>query len=318
MDRVIHFLYVPWTGLGLYNGFRGNRWLRNRIKVFKQFVLPSILGQTNLDQTLSQKDFVLWMSWRPEERSNYYVKQFVNEMSLLPNLTVINTYGGVCFWDDKYPDQIARTRLMDSLHSTLGEMINFTGDKEYDSVLMTIQPSDDCYHKNAMKAIKLGFQENSQLQAIGFTKGYVMNYLTGEVAEYNPTTNPPFFTIKFPRNVFIDPTKHVAFTGPYKSHEYIGEKLKYGKINERGFLVGTHFDNISTVFDHPYKGETVPQETLKEFNLENAGKLVIPNSLRRKFFHALPYQVKRKLRFWSEQKSTVGWVVALVYNSLRA
>ena len=37
-----HLIYCPFTGLGLYNGFRGNRWLKNRIKIFKEFVVFDI------------------------------------------------------------------------------------------------------------------------------------------------------------------------------------------------------------------------------------------------------------------------------------
>ena len=58
-----HLIYCPFTGLGLYGGFRGNRWLQNRIQIFKQFVIPSLKAQTN-------KDFTLWISWRPEEKNN--------------------------------------------------------------------------------------------------------------------------------------------------------------------------------------------------------------------------------------------------------
>src|SRR3990167_5177322 len=64
-----HLLYVPFVGLGLYGGYRGARWLRSRIQIFKQFVIPSLQAQTC-------KDFTLWISWRPEERHNYIVKDF--------------------------------------------------------------------------------------------------------------------------------------------------------------------------------------------------------------------------------------------------
>ena len=61
-----HLIYCPFTGLGLYNGFRGNRWLKNRIKIFKQYVVPSLLNQSN-------QNFILWVSWRPEERNNIII-----------------------------------------------------------------------------------------------------------------------------------------------------------------------------------------------------------------------------------------------------
>ncbi|GAF73917.1 unnamed protein product, partial [marine sediment metagenome] len=57
--------------------------------------------------------------------------------------------------------------------------------------------------------------------AMGFKPGYIMNYCTGEVAEYNPETNPPFYTIIFPVDKFLNPYNHIDYTGPYESHEYI-------------------------------------------------------------------------------------------------
>src|SRR3990167_2742486 len=54
-NKFIHFFACPFTGLGLHAGFRGNVWLKNRIHIFEQFVLPSLLlNQTNTD-------FILWV-----------------------------------------------------------------------------------------------------------------------------------------------------------------------------------------------------------------------------------------------------------------
>ena len=103
--KITHFLYVPFSGLGLYGGYRGKRWLQNRIQVFKQFVVPSLLAQTS-------KNFSLWISWRHEDRYNPLVRELKEWLVLHLNyFPVIFTYSGVCFWDDKYPDDIARTRL---------------------------------------------------------------------------------------------------------------------------------------------------------------------------------------------------------------
>ena len=52
---------------------------------------------------------------------------------------------GFYFYDDKYPDEVARERLIMAIHGSLGELMNIIGEVDY--VLTTIQPSDDCYHK---------------------------------------------------------------------------------------------------------------------------------------------------------------------------
>lgn len=286
MKKIKHFLYCPFTGLGLYGGFRGDRWLKNRIQIFKQFVVPSLLVQTS-------QNFTLWISWRPEERNNKRVKEL---KSYLDNLGLSNifTYSGVCFWDDKYPDEVARRRLSENVLRSLQELFNEIG--SVDEVYMTIQPSDDCYHKDTVKQLQELFR-NSDLQAAGFTKGYVMNYKTLELKHWNPKTIPPFFTIKFPTPIFIDPYKHIEYTGPYKSHEYIGDKLKFGKIDVRGFLVGTHGENISTVFNHPFAEDMIEPVDLSDFGLDGVLPLKIKYSVRKRILRALPYRVQRKLRY---------------------
>jgi len=302
MGKITHFMYVPWTGLGLYGGFRGNRWLKNRIKVFEQFVLRSLKAQTN-------QNFIVWCSWRYEEKNNTIVQEFVKRMET-SGLRFIHTYNGVCFWDDKYDDEEARSRLLSSLHGSMGTLFDYVS--EADTIYMTIQPSDDCYNIGAVEGIQAMLRGHPTFQAVGFEKGYIMNYTTKEVKEYNPKTNPPFFTIKFDKEVFIDPLKHTAYTGPYQSHEYIGNYLKYGTVDHRGFLVGTHGENISTVFNHPYAGEIVNKEILKMFGLENVEPLKISYSLRKRLMKMFPHKVQRKLRYIFGEKLYQGW-----YNWIR-
>jgi hypothetical protein len=282
-----HYMYVPFTGLGLYNGYRGSRWLRNRISVFKQFVVPSLLAQTN-------QNFSVWVSWRREEKNNKQVKDLhLFLTSLFGRERVIFTYHGVCFWDDKYEDKEAHERLITSLHHTLGELINDIGD--VDDVLMTIQPSDDCYQTTHVADMQHLFK-SKKIDAAGYTMGYIMSYQTLETREYNPETNPPFFTIRFDKATFIDPLKHLMHTGPYKSHEYVPTHMKYGSIEERGFLVGTHGENISTHFNHPYAGEK-PVEVKERYGLESVQPLNIRYSLRKQIMRKLPYGWQRKLRY---------------------
>ena len=63
-----HLIYVPFTGLGLKGGYRGDTWLKNRINIFQKFTLVSLLHQSN-------RDFVLWVQWRPEDELNPLVMQ---------------------------------------------------------------------------------------------------------------------------------------------------------------------------------------------------------------------------------------------------
>lgn len=252
--RFIHLAYCPFTGLGKRNGFRGNTWLKHRIEVFKKFTLPSLLNQTS-------QNYILWVSWRPEEKKNKIVKEFYEYLTLRLPVKTVFTYNGVCFWDDVYSDEEAYQRLMNNLHETIKELMGMEV-AEADWVYMTIQPSDDLFDKDAFKTI-----ESQQHALSGWRKGYIMNYGTKEIAEYNPTTLPPFYTFLFPYAVFFNAKKHADFTGPYKSHEYIGDKQKYHELEGRGFCVGTHGENISTVFNHIFKGKVVDKEVLERFGV---------------------------------------------------
>jgi hypothetical protein len=306
---------IPFTGLGLYNGFRGNRWLRNRIKIFEQFTLPSLLNQTD-------RDFVAWFQWRHEERNNPHVLALQERLRQIPNFTFVFTFHGVCLYDDKYEDVEARERLFESLRLSTQELFDYLPDSE--EIYHLLQPSDDCYDRKTVELVKKVFREQD-VQAVSFLKGYLCNYNTKEVLEYNPKTNPPFAAIRFPREKFFDTGKHMTYIGmkedegkykkgtPFPSHEYLANCFKTAYFDWRGFLVGTHLDNISTVFDHPYGGAQVSSEIFEQFGLGGVEPLSIPYSFRRVAFHKLPYQVKRKLRYLAGEKK---WLFRPVFNGI--
>ena len=230
----------------------------------------------------------------------------------------IHTYNGVLFYDDKYPDEIAKERLTMNLHNSMADLINEVGDADY--VYLTIQPSDDLYHGEMVRIVQKYLSDPSY-QAMGFSKGYICNYRTKEIAEYNPSTNPPFYTIKFSKEVFIDPLKHCQYTsikkdvGKYKkgtpipSHEYVGDALNYLSVTDRGFCVGVHGENISTGWDIPFKGPLVDSPALELFGISDVPPLLLTYSFRKKVLQKLPYPVRRKLRYWFGEK---------LYNFLRA
>ena len=281
-------MYCPFTGLGLYNGHRGKRWLKNRIKIFKQFVSPSLLAQTN-------KDFILWISWCHSDRGEGIIDEFKRYLDERFE-KVVFTYSGVCFWDDKYSDEIARERLIDAIHGSMGDLLNVMNDS--DTVLMTIQPSDDCYNTSAVARIQEALKDDT-VQFVGYKSGYVMDYKTGEIREWNPTTTPPFYTIKFTKETFgmHHPLKHLEYTGPYKSHEYVKDYLNGQYFLERGFIVGTHGENISTIFKHPFTGEKVGEGTKHFFGLEDTGLLKLNTSIRKTVMRKLPHNWQKKLRY---------------------
>jgi len=310
---------TPFTGLGLYNGFRGNRWLRNRITVFKQFVIPSLLNQTD-------RDFLHWIQWRPEERSNPQVIALGKYLETIPNYRFMFTFGGAVMYDDKYPHKEAHNRLANSLSDSLAPLLDLAPEE---TIIWMMQPSDDCYDREVVASVKAAFSNNPEYGAVSFEKGFLANYTTKEVVEYDPATNPPFAAIKFTRKVFFDPAAHLQHIGlkedagpylkgtPLPSHEYLPKCLNTMFFEGRGFLVGTHLDNISTTFDHPY-GKRKIEGDARDIVLDRFGILTVPAykppfSLRRKLFHALPYQVKRKLRYWG---GDCNWFLRPLFGAL--
>lgn len=292
MKNIIHFLYCPFTGLGLHNGYRGDDWLKYRIKIFKEYVIPSLLNQTN-------KNFVLWISWRREENGNPIVEEFFKYLNGFGDkLKFLFSYRGIMFWDDKYPNDNLRERL----ENTLPNLKSLCEGKDW--VYLTIQPSDDMYYSTMVEEIQS--VEPKNLLAIGYQQGYIINLHTKEMAEYNPTTNPPFYTIVFPKDTFLDAKKHYDYIGPYKSHEYIPKLFNYVRIANRGFCVGTHGGNISTVFNHPFKGRIVSPVNATLFGIQDSPPIEVRRSahlLARKILNKLPFNnLIRELYHIYEQK----------------
>lgn len=294
---MIHLMYTFMTGLGLYGGSRGKKWLKDRIRIYKQFVVPSLIAQTN-------QNFIVWVSFRPEDKGNKDIYELQDYLiRIFSSDRVVFTYSGVCIYDDKYPDEVAKDRLMMALHGSMHELVNYVTE---DTVLMTVQPSDDCYHSGMVDEMQTLFK-NTDYQAIGYQHGYIMNYQTLEGKEYNPKTNPPFVTVRFDKHTFMDPFRHGQYTslkhdvGKYKkgtpvpSHEYYGDCFKYLVLPKRGFLVGTHGQNISTHFNNPYAGDSVTIPNI--FGLELVKPIKIRYSIRKHILTKLPYRVQRKLRY---------------------
>ena len=243
---MIHFLQIPFTGLGKNNGFRGNAWLKARIELFKRFTLAALLNQT-------KKEFVLWLCFRPEEEKNPLVIDLKKTLNRIRGLTTLFTFHGILLSDDKYPEAIARQRLLTSLRYTLPELVGWVGDEEW--VAVTCQPSDDLFASWAVEEIQR--QKPEKHCAVGWMGGFLLNMATKEVAEYNPSTLPPFTTIFYPRETFLNAEKHMAYIGPFKSHEHVSDHLRFKELKGRGFMVGTHGANISTSWQIPYKGREI-------------------------------------------------------------
>lgn len=251
-NSFVHLLYTPFTGLGLNRNRMDDKWLAYRIDVFKQHTLKSLLNQTN-------RNFTHWISFREVDRERQLVKDFQEYMHAIPNYKTVFTFGGIAFWDDKYE----KDNLLERLQNTLPDLIGACYKKDY--VLKTIQPSDDMYSGKAVDE----FQKH---KTSAYEKGYMLNKETQRLAEYNPATSPPFYTIMFPRDVFLNPEKHMEYMGGFKSHEDIPKIFDTTKLKGRKFCVVVHGKNISTNWEHPFRGRVLDwdegAEILKDFGIK--------------------------------------------------
>jgi len=282
----LHLIYTPFTGVGLHGGFRGNKWLEHRINIFKNYTLKSLLNQSN-------RNFIHWLSFRPEEFNNLFVKdlaQYLKEKQY----NFIFTFDGLMYWDDKFSkDPISRIKniarvgrkcwrtkdfssfisgikqtlkdkngtLEKRLESSLGNLRQHFYDADY--IYVTRIDSDDMFKNTVIEMVQ---SIPPKSEALIFRNGLVYNKDTKDLAEWNPKTNPPFHTIIFPRDTFFDSKKYLQFYGNWKSHEDTPKVFTYSRLPDWNYCVLVHSvgNQISTCWTHSFKGKLIQKEEAKE------------------------------------------------------
>lgn len=250
-----HLILIPFTGVGKIP-YRGDEWFRDRIEVFKNYTLKSLLNQTS-------RDFTLWLSFREEERES----QLVSDLEVYLTQKQVRyqtTFYGLMYHDDRNEER--NLTLEYRLKLALAEW-----NMETDFVYLTRLDSDDMLSKMAVDHIQHGLA--AMVEALVFRKGYIYNQELDQLAKWEPPTNPPFHTLIMPKETFLDPRKHLAFYKNFKSHEDIVEQFSYLTLPDYQYCVFTHNPtmHISTNFNHKFRGELIPEQDklaiLKEFGI---------------------------------------------------
>lgn len=283
-NKTLHLVMVPFRGVGL--DFRDDEWFAQRIEIFKNYTLKSLHNQTN-------QDFVLWLSFRPQDRHNPLVLELMGEIKH----RAIFTFDGLMYWDDKFGGgfkQIIKNvgrvirgwwrgqmklsyafyllknpnkTLADRLKNSLAYIEQIYGNP--DKVLMTRIDSDDMFANRAMEVVRGFYLDYPNRQAICLQKGFIYNTTTRELAQWNPQSNPPFYTLVFDREVFFNSPKHLEFYGDFKSHEDIPKQFEHcSSLRYDRFYCVTTSDpklHTSTNWNHPFRGKIVDKELLKNF-----------------------------------------------------
>ena len=292
-NKILHIVYIPFVGVGVGTSFRNNEWLAYRIKIFKDFTLKSLVNQ-------AEKDFIIWLSFIPENKNTFLIK-ILEEILKERGLKYVITYNDLCYWDDKFGGNIfEKTKnflriirrcnrnkrwnefmplakewrknekknetLLGRLKKSLYRLYT-CGIERTDWIYLTRLDSDDMLHKDFVAEIH---KVNPKIGAICLKHGYCYNKNTDYLAEWKPSTNPPFHTIMFPADIFFNAERHLNYYGDFKSHEDIPRLFPpvYLKDGLYCVLVHSRENQISTIWNHKFRGGIIDnKEILKEFGI---------------------------------------------------
>ena len=249
-----HFICTVFTGRGI-NPFRGDKWYRERVRIFKKYCLPSLLNQTN-------KNFIHWICFRPEEEDNPITKQLGEYLDKL-EYNYVFTFHGQPFWDDKKTN----IGLAERMQKSIDCVKKYIENKKY--VYFTMIDSDDMFHEDMVDLIqKEGFEPKKALTPI---KGFMLNDDTGQLADWNHPTCPPYYTIIFPYTIFIDAKKQLEYYYPFVSHEDILKVFNCKRMLDDLYCCTVHGINISTHWEHEFRGQEYFYESEKYSILNKFG-----------------------------------------------
>jgi hypothetical protein len=286
MSLYKHIIYIPFSGVGLFDDPDDDAWLLYRIGVFKNFTLKSILNQ-------SIKPDLLWLSF-DGRRNNGWIKALVNS---IPIPTIV-TYSGLIYKDDKY---IIRLRGSENYQSTGAQAVRMIGRAvkrrslkifiryiwrllfknltlesrlsalqsvknalgTFQWVYLTRIDSDDLIHRDWIKECNM--YKPQQRRCLTRDKGYVYNGET--LAEWNPITHPQFFTLCIPRRAF-EPKAWIDYWNGYISHEDADRVFTPTRLRDYRYLMIMHGNQISSTWNHPFRDKEIKDLTkLIEFGL---------------------------------------------------
>ena len=266
-----HIIAIPVSSVGLHSGFRSNSWYKHRIDIFKRYTLQSLKNQSN-------KDFILWLWFRPEEASNPLTQEIARALDEA-KLKYVFSFNGLLYVDDKFVSYTLKTQLKNLLQMVWDmwlykqwrspkELWKYTWENKnktlpvrlqsaleelkarigtgYEWIYLTRIDSDDMFHREAVNLIQSC--EPKENKALVFTTGFIYNVITKQLASWNPPTNPPFHTIIFSAKTFFDSKKHQEYYKDFKSHEDITRIFNCEVLDMYKYMVSFHGKHISTAW----------------------------------------------------------------------
>jgi len=266
MKNLIHLVYIPWTGLGIQE-YKGDAWFAYRIELFRKYVLPSLYGQR-------EKDFVLWNSFRKEERDNPLIKKLKYELNKT-EIKSIMTFDGIMMHDDRGLQH--NEDLEERMEKSLKEVHDYfwppiATDETYvqpEWVYKTDLGSDDMLSVEAIEEIQK--VEPKERAAAYYINGYVMDMENERIAEWNRDSSCSKYTVIYPYKTFFDAKEHFNYIKGLESHELLPQVFKAVRLPDRRYMAGVHRGNISTTWDNKFRGKQLndieKKEVLNQFGL---------------------------------------------------
>ena len=280
-----NIIYIPFSGVGLFDDPDDNTWLAYRIQIFKDYTLKSILNQT-------VKPDLLWLSFDGRKGN-----PLINNLKdyLKDKIHAIITYDGLIYKDDKF---VFRWRDTGNYQSTwaqawrmLGRSIKrrklriltrylhrlffknrslpkrlqkslFWVNKD---VTLTRLDSDDCLHKDWIKNMPPMLHHYSAI----CSSAYLYNIHTKQLADWNPKTCPQTFAVCMSSSTFNNWRNFYAFWRAYTSHEDANKwTIFHPLVHPNRFLMLIHGNQISSTWEHPFRGKEIKDlSILKDFGI---------------------------------------------------
>ena len=258
-QKVKHVFQTSFTGKTPYgDGFTSQEWYDKRADLFEKYTIPSLLNQT-------KKDFLWWLSFRPEELFNKTTKRIANALtkSGIPN---IMSFNGTMMTEDRAVWH--NVDLRERLEVCLPTLKKFIGDAKY--VYETNLDSDDMVHRQFSEIVcSKKFRKNG---ALYMQKGFAYN-TQGRIADWNNPTSNQNYTIMFPKHIYLNAEKRLVYLNGLDSHEQVPKKFKAEKLQNGLYCTVIHGGNISTTWEHPFRGTEYPyqdeqEKILKDFKCQ--------------------------------------------------
>jgi hypothetical protein len=243
----MHIVFsIPITGKTPHgDGFKGQEWFDFRAGIFEKYTAKCLQKQTD-------KEFLVWLQFRPQEKDNPTTQRFIKA---LDGLKVIVTYNSPIMMEDKATWH--NDNLLERAERSLEALQGIIQDEWVVEVGLD---SDDCVREDFVEFIKS--REMKDRGAFYMQKGWI--YSTQDrLAEWNNPHSMSIYAIIYPRDIFLDAKKHFDYQQGFNSHEQIPEKFNAELLPDGMYCATAHGNNISTQWEHPYRGREIYNESDK-------------------------------------------------------